>query len=67
VAYCLELAENTRNTLLIPCSAARFADFGQNSALLGESLKKSLFFSLLTGILPYKQQEESAGERVPIV
>ena len=42
------------NSLLIPCSNAKFADFGQNSLLLGASLKKSLLISLFFGktVLP---------------
>src|SRR5947209_4197121 len=40
-----------QNSLLIPCSKAKFADFGQNSLILRASSKNSLLISLLFGAL----------------
>jgi hypothetical protein len=44
-------ARYPQNSLLIPCSKAKFADFGQNSQLLGASSKNFLLFSLFFGFL----------------
>jgi hypothetical protein len=57
----LSMRVHARDSLLIPCSKATFADFGQNPMLLGAKSKNSLLFSLLLENLAF------ARERIAIL
>jgi hypothetical protein len=44
------IAATRQNSLLIPCSKAKFTNFGQNSMILASNSRNSLLISLFPGI-----------------